>query len=309
MKRITFMVLFFAGCGSVGSSPDARGSGGGSDAAIDGAIDAPAAPRCNPASAFQTPVALAALNTIANETGATLSADELTLYFCSNRSGGPGNGDIWYATRASRTASWGAPQVLPTVNTAAGNECVSSVTADGLTMYLHVPANATSLDIAISTRATTNAAWGAYTLPGLPFNAAGGVADAHARVSPDGNTVYFSTTRNGANEDLVYVKRTNGVWGNPVAVAGIPTAAVEVAPVFTADELSLYYESYNAGGEIMLATRANTTASFAGIQPQTVFNTSTNDEEPDYLTADGCELYFTRVTATDAELFVARRGM
>lgn len=244
-------------CGSVSSTPD--GGATGSDARTDAAPDAPAAPRCNPMSAFATPIPLTALNTGANENGATLSADELTLYFCSNRPGGPGGGDIWFATRPSKAANWGTAQILPTINTSTMGECVTSISGDGLTMYLHVSLN-NSLDIALSTRTSISGAWGAYTIPGLPFNAS--AADGHAHVSPDGNTVYFASSRDGMNEDLMYVKRVNGVWGTAMAVPGIPTAAIEVSPIISGDELSLFYESYSGGGEIMLATRLTTDRQF-----------------------------------------------
>jgi hypothetical protein len=42
---------------------------------------------------------------------------------------------------------------------------------------------------------------------------------------------------------------------------------------------------------------------------QTTFNTVNGDEGPDYLTPDGYELYFSRITNGNADLFVSKRGL
>jgi peptidoglycan-associated lipoprotein len=61
----------------------------------------------------------------------SLSADELTLYFASDLSGGYGGMDIWKVTRGSETDTWGEPINLgKTVNTA-GNEMFPFAHASG----------------------------------------------------------------------------------------------------------------------------------------------------------------------------------
>jgi Tol biopolymer transport system component len=62
------------------------------------------------------------------------SADELTIYFLSLRAPTP-NGDVWFATRATKAAAFSAPQVLPGVNSP-DIDAPAHVTADGCTMYL-----------------------------------------------------------------------------------------------------------------------------------------------------------------------------
>src|SRR2546422_9270942 len=57
-------------------------------------------------SEWSTPVNLAAINTSATEAQATLSPDELSLYFQSDRTGDP---DIWVAQRPCRECDWEPP--------------------------------------------------------------------------------------------------------------------------------------------------------------------------------------------------------
>jgi hypothetical protein len=75
-----------------------------------------------------------AINTAANEQGPSLSGDELSLYFGSDR---PGFGvtDLWVAHRACRDCPWDSPVNLgPTINTAA-NESGPSLSVDGHLLF------------------------------------------------------------------------------------------------------------------------------------------------------------------------------
>src|SRR5438128_12665913 len=64
---------------------------------------------------WSTPVNLAAINTGAAEAQATLSPDELSLYFQSDRTG---NADIWVSHRTCRECDWEPPVNLgPVINT------------------------------------------------------------------------------------------------------------------------------------------------------------------------------------------------
>jgi hypothetical protein len=69
------------------------------------------------ASDFSSPVNVAELNTAALECMPFLSADELTIFFGSNRPGGLGELDIWYSTRRSNRSSWSTPVNFRAVNT------------------------------------------------------------------------------------------------------------------------------------------------------------------------------------------------
>jgi hypothetical protein len=63
-----------------------------------------------------------------------LSADERTIYFLSRRAGGVGERDIWTAARATASAPFSTPTLVPGLNTARG-EMPGALTPDGCRFY------------------------------------------------------------------------------------------------------------------------------------------------------------------------------
>lgn len=63
-----------------------------------------------------------------------LSLDELVIVFSSTRPGGLGVGDLYYATRASRDADFGAPRAIPNVNSNSGDND-PMLSRDGCDVY------------------------------------------------------------------------------------------------------------------------------------------------------------------------------
>jgi serine/threonine protein kinase/Tol biopolymer transport system component len=75
------------------------------------------------------------LNSPAGDDRPYISADGLSLFFNSNRSGGSGGYDLWVARRRTITDSWGSPVNLgPTVNTIS-NEAAGKISTDGSMLY------------------------------------------------------------------------------------------------------------------------------------------------------------------------------
>jgi Tol biopolymer transport system component len=70
---------------------------------------------------FAAPRHLSELGSADSEESAFLTADELTVYFSSGRSGGAGDADIWMATRADKNTPFGAPVFVPSLSTAAAD--------------------------------------------------------------------------------------------------------------------------------------------------------------------------------------------
>src|SRR5215510_7693470 len=94
--RLTMLVagLVVFGCGSVKGdatdappSPDAMVDAPMADAPmVDAAIDGPPAPPCDLTKPFGTPMDVPGIHDpLGDDVGAALSADELTIYFASNR--------------------------------------------------------------------------------------------------------------------------------------------------------------------------------------------------------------------------------
>lgn len=59
---------------------------------------------------------LAGINSPSREMRAALSSDALTIYFASDRAGGLGDIDIWYATRTSSQSKFSNARILESVN-------------------------------------------------------------------------------------------------------------------------------------------------------------------------------------------------
>ncbi|MBX3197562.1 MAG: PD40 domain-containing protein [Labilithrix sp.] len=79
-------------------------------------------------------VAVSELASARSEAGVAFSADGLTIFFGSERDGGKGDSDIWTASRATVTASFGPATPVAELNTASG-EYPGWVSPDGCRLY------------------------------------------------------------------------------------------------------------------------------------------------------------------------------
>jgi len=127
----------------------------------------------------------------------SVSADELELYFTSDRAGGLGYEDIWVSTRQSVDDPWGPPTNLQNVNSSY-REAFPSISPDGLTLYFSDffygpdrPGGLGHHDLWFSTRASRNDPWGAPVNMGAPFNTSDW--DVSPTLSHDGLTFIFAS--------------------------------------------------------------------------------------------------------------------
>src|SRR5581483_4002119 len=109
---------------------------------------------CDGATAFGAPVAIAELNSTSNDVSATLSPDELTVYFGSDRPGHIGAGSIYSATRATRSAAFGTPALVANVNNANQDVVNPSISGDGKNLYLQISVSAGPPHIYVASRAS-----------------------------------------------------------------------------------------------------------------------------------------------------------
>ena len=86
---------------------------------------------------FGTPQALTNLNTNVTDGHPVLSHDGLTIYWSSPRAdvGAKGGTDIWIATRPSTAGAFGAPTLVPELNSPS-NESMSWISPDGCMVLL-----------------------------------------------------------------------------------------------------------------------------------------------------------------------------
>jgi tetratricopeptide (TPR) repeat protein len=91
--------------------------------------------------------------------------------------------------------------------------------------------------------------------------------DAEPSISPDGKTLYFTSSRNGGygNSDLWKTERSDdGTWGKPVNLGNtINTAYAEMAPFIHFDNQALYFSSSGhmgmGGADLFKSTRSGDT--------------------------------------------------
>lgn len=84
---------------------------------------------------FANPSMVTELHGPTNDTDPVLSADGLTVFWGSDRSGGTGDVDVWQAQRTTPSGTFGQPAPVTSVNTA-GFDSPSDVSADGCRLYL-----------------------------------------------------------------------------------------------------------------------------------------------------------------------------
>jgi len=134
------------------------------------------------------------VNSSAWDGAPSISADGLSLFFHSGRSG---NLDLWVATRETVDDEWGAAVNLgPTVNSP-GLDADPDISADGLRLFFasNRAGGYGGVDLWMAARATRSDPWGAPVNLGAavngPLNGYNHVSD--AAISPDGSTLYFGS--------------------------------------------------------------------------------------------------------------------
>jgi hypothetical protein len=128
-----------------------------------------------------------------------ISADGLSLYFCSNQAGGSGGPDLCVTTRETTDDDWGEPVNLgPTVNDTA-RDADPGISSDGRLLFFGSvrAAGLGAEDIWVTRRATVSDPWGLPVNVGPPVSTS--AEDFAPNVSADGSTLYFGSTRPGGS--------------------------------------------------------------------------------------------------------------
>jgi hypothetical protein len=278
---------------------------------IDAMIDAPPPARCSASAAFGAPVAITELNTTMQDEGATLSPDELTIYFSSTRTGTLGDYDIFTATRSSATAMWGTATPLAGVNTA-GRERYPMISSDGLTIYVltGMATGSPNYQLSFATRASTSSTFGALAEVSTLNTTSN---DEVGTILP--NAIYIASDRNGAGYDLFRAPGSGSTFSTPLPVSGVNlnlAGMTESNAVVTPNELVLFFHSNRApqvgGGDIWVASRTDVANGFDAPTNVQVLNTTALDV-PTWVSADGCNLYITSIISGTYNLYVSSRGM
>ena len=149
----------------------------------------------------------------------TYSTDGKSRVWASNRPGGHGGNDLYYAE--FKDGAWGpAINFGPAVNSGV-NEQEASFSDDGELLYFtryHDPKDLLSGDLYVSRKVNgkwqTAQSWN--DVPQLPaLNTPDG--EEHCPIIVNKDLIYFSVNRKGKTQasDIWMVERKNGVWGEP----------------------------------------------------------------------------------------------
>ncbi|HEX5060528.1 MAG TPA: hypothetical protein VFV99_14270 [Kofleriaceae bacterium] len=146
--------------------------------------------RASRADAWGTPVHVTDLSSVAADGGAT-TVDATIAMFDSDRAGTT-TLDIYMSQRASATAAWSTPALVPELESAS-NEGNPMLAADKLTVYFDSNRGGDG-ELYAATR-TTEAA--PFAPPARIVELSSTAADTDPWISPDGRTMYFTSDRDG----------------------------------------------------------------------------------------------------------------
>ena len=199
------------------------------------------------------------VNSAQDETDPSLSTDQLSLYFRSNRPGGIGREDLWVTTRSTTSDPWGEPVNLGSPPNSIHDDSDPSISADRLSLYFSEYGSTINVrpdgygisDIWITTRPATDAPWGEPVNLGPTVNSTRD--DFMQCISSDGLMLFFSSNRvGGSGENDLYMARRATVsdpWSVPVNLGPTingPTGDND--PEVSADGSVLYFNSRRPGG-------------------------------------------------------------
>ena len=267
----------------------------------------------------------AAINTPALDGCPIQSPDGLSLYMASNRPGGRGGLDVWVATRASTSASWGAPVNLgEPVNSAADDFCPTPVGKNGLFFVSReaLPGACGQGDIYFTHR--TGASWAeperllcAPAGPNSELDEQGPSWVASTPKLRGKKLLYFSrSSASPAVPGEIYVsERQNGArFGPATAVAELNDAAAnDIQPNVRANGLEVVFSSNRSGGagaqDIWIATRSSLDAPWgAPANLGAVVNTTAAESRPSF-SSDGAQLLFGRAPGPEgsSDIYMTNR--
>jgi hypothetical protein len=179
-----------------------------------------------------------------------LSADDLTLYFASNRTGTKGGLDIWYVKRSMVGAAWGPPVNLSEVNTTASEKWFQPCGTAG--RYMIVVSNgANGNDLAEGVLGSGTAAVVAPTLNST-------ASETGTFLTQDCLTIFFASSRGATT--MMYTSQRNAVtdaWPPPTAVTDFSaTGGNQQDPWMSADQRTFIFASDAAGNnDVYISTR------------------------------------------------------
>jgi Tol biopolymer transport system component len=191
---------------------------------------------------WDTPVAVAELDSADAETTPEVSYDGLTIYFASARAGTLGGNDIWRSSRASRAAAWSTPVHVIELSSAGADGAAASTDPR---LIMIDSDRAGTLDVFVAQRAMPS---GAFGTPAAVDELNSADSDGNPMLAPDGLTVYFDSNRGGDGAIYAATRTTpTATFAAPAAIAELSAPGDDTDPWISPDGRTLYFTSNRDG--------------------------------------------------------------
>jgi hypothetical protein len=256
---------------------------------------------CDPATPFGAPTPITELNVAgAYDSTITLTADELTAYFYSDRTGGDYN--IYVATRPDLATPFTVTP-LAAVNSAATDK-EPGATADGGALALVSDRVGSNYDIYISTPVGAT--------PVAVANLNSSATELHPFFQLGSNDVYFGSARNGHFSIFHSAYLGSGAFANPTQVTSLDVAGYDTDDaIVMAGGLVMYFRSTRPGGlgadDIWRTSRATSAGAWGSAVDEAELDSAVLDT-PSWISPDGCRLYMSSSRTDVSDLYVATRA-
>ena len=245
-----------------------------------------------------------------NDFKESLRGDMLEIFFCSDRPGGPGNQDVWTATRASTSDPWSTPTLVAEVSSSS-HETGTALSVDGYTLWVSSdrPGGTGGLDIYVSTRATLTSSWSSPT----PVNELNTTSDEFARTPAlSGLLMPPSYALTKYKYQTYFASRADGgsPWSAPTRLAEVDTANIDTDAFLTEDALTLYISTDRivAGDQdLFVATRSDVGSPFGTPSALAELNAAGSQDRDPWLSPDGHEMYFSSDRSGTLKIYLATR--
>ncbi|HXD91660.1 MAG TPA: hypothetical protein VNX01_00525 [Bacteroidia bacterium] len=195
---------------------------------------------------WSVPEKLKGINSNYWEGSICFSPDEKTVYFSSERPGGQGGRDIWFAQLMPDGIYGNIKNLGTTINTTF-DEDAPFVTADGSTMFFSSTGHNSTGGYDIFRSDMKNGKWGTPYNIGKPVNS--NQDDKYYWVSADGQRAYYSTERKGGFglQDIYLVEPA--MFGKPTALVVLKGIVyVDDKPVEAGIKIKSKYGKKNFSG-------------------------------------------------------------
>jgi WD40-like Beta Propeller Repeat len=244
------------------------------------------------------------LNSASNDNYTVLSKDELTIYFTSNRAGGLGGDDLWFATRESVDSPWGDPQNMAAPINSAYADSLPFLSPNEQVLYFYstrpgcgVPPSG---DIWMTRRRNKHSDWEEPTNLGCVLNTpADEIAPAFfADPATEQAWLFYGSNRPGSADYDVYASPLgeDGSAGPGTLVPEFSSLGRDTRIFIRKDGLEAFITSNRTGGQggIDIWTSTRPTLSDPWPAPTNLgfpVNSTADDGSP-WLSKDGTTLYF-----------------